>query len=256
MEVGTRLFPPQAVVCRNVNYQYPQGSAALTDFSLTIFEGEKVGVIGPNGAGKSTLLSLLNGLLRAAGEIRIFEHVIERRNSALIRSLAGLVFQNPDDQLFCPTILEDVAFGPLNMGLKKDQALDCVRTALDEVGLSGYENRSSLQLSFGEKKLAAIASILSMQPRLVLMDEPTSNLDAMHRRKIMRWIESTNRTCVITSHDLDMIWATCSRVVLIRNGRLIREGKTEEILSDQALLEANHLELPLAMQSRPMNAAQ
>jgi len=237
-----------AVNISGLSYSYPDGHPALNEISCSIHAGEKIGVIGANGAGKSTFLFMLNGLLIGSGTIRIMGHEVNRKNLSVIRSQVGLVFQNPDDQLFCPTIIEDVAFGPFNQGLKKAEALQRARYALEETGLSGYEERSSLRLSFGEKKLAAIAAILAMQPKVLAMDEPTANLDPLHRRRIINWLAGTTRTCIITSHDLDMILDVCSRVILLNIGRVIWDGKTNEILTNRQLLEENGLELPLTLQ--------
>jgi cobalt/nickel transport system ATP-binding protein len=247
MAVNETLKNDPAVAFEDLSYSYPDGFAALSHISCAIAAGEKTGVIGGNGAGKSTFLCMLNGLLQGSGSIRIFGKEVNRANLTEIRSLVGLVFQNPDDQLFCPTILEDVAFGPFNQGLDKEAVLMRCRQALDEVGLSGYEHRSSLRLSFGEKKLAAIAAILSMQPEIIAMDEPSSNLDPKHRRRIIHWLSASSQTCIVTSHDLDMIRETCRRVLLLNAGKLVADGEAETILSDQKLLEANGLELPLSL---------
>ena len=161
--------------------------------------------------------------------------------------MVGLVFQNPDDQLFCPTIFEDVAFGPANFGIDKKKLEERVSESLIEVGLEGYENRSSDHLSFGEKKLASIASIISMHPDIVAMDEPVSNLDHTHRRKIINWINKSEKTIIVTSHDLEMLLEVCNRVVLLNKGHVIADGPIMEILNDKALLKNNNLEQPLSL---------
>jgi len=229
-------------------YTYPDGTLALQGVSFGIQEGEKVAIIGPNGSGKSTLLTLLNGVRRAEGYLEIFGLPATRKNLVPIKKLVGLVFQNPDDQLFCPTIFEDVAFGPLNMGLPPDEVKKRVDAALSDVGLSGYQQRSSFHISFGERKLASIATVLAMHPRMIALDEPTSNLDLAHRRKIIRWIQNSRQTILLTTHDLDMALETCNRVLILNHGKFVADGPIEEILTDRQLLETNHLELPLSHQ--------
>ena len=238
-----------AVFCKQLEFVYPDGTSALNGISLNISRDEKVAIIGPNGAGKSTFLYVLNGIKNGSGKIEILGLKAEQKNLRKIKSLFGLVFQNPDDQLFCPTIFDDVAFAPLNSGLKKHQIEERVKDALQNVGLKNYEQRSSLHLSYGEKKLVAMASILSMQPKIIALDEPTSNLDPFHRRKIIKWIQNSTLTCIITSHDLDMILETCQRVYIFNRGKIVAEGNTQEILKDKKLLEENALELPLKWQN-------
>jgi len=237
-----------AITCKNVSYAYPDGTPALNDINIKIQNGEKVAVIGPNGAGKSTLLLLLNGIKHGSGTIKIFNYNLEEKSFRNIITLVGLVFQNPDDQLFCPRIYDDVAFGPLNLRLPESEIDKRVTEALEDVGLEGYEQRSSLHLSYGERKLAAIASILSLKPQLIAMDDPTSNLDPLHRRKIIRWLQQSVLTCVVTSHDLDMIVETCQSVFLLNRGQIVAYGLVEDVLRDKKLLEANDLELPLKWQ--------
>ncbi|MCB0282958.1 MAG: ABC transporter ATP-binding protein [Calditrichae bacterium] len=237
-----------AVYCNNVSYVYPDGTQALKNINFRLLPGEKAAIIGPNGAGKSTFLQLLNGIKRPQGEIKIFETLLSEKNLRNIKTHVGLVFQNPDDQLFCPTIFDDLAFGPVNLGMKEDETESRVTKALMDVGLQGYEKRSSLHLSYGERKLAAIASILTMNPWLIAMDEPTSNLDPLHRRKIIQWINRSNLTCLLTTHDMDMITETCQKVVLFNKGQVMAEGETKKILKDKKLLEENDLELPLKWQ--------
>jgi cobalt/nickel transport system ATP-binding protein len=166
--------------------------------------------------------------------------------------MVGIVFQNPDDQLFSTSIYEDIAFGPLNFGITKEEVGQRVKQALEEVGLQGYEKRSSLHLSFGEKKLASIATILSSNPQIIALDEPTSNLDSYHRRKIINWIKNSKRTVLIATHDLDMVADTAERAIVLREGTVRWDGKVEELLTDQKLLEQNYLELPLSLQPFPL----
>ncbi|MBN2029143.1 ABC transporter ATP-binding protein [bacterium] len=237
-----------AVRAQNLTYQYPDGTTALNGVQLEIREGEKVAVIGPNGSGKSTLLTLFNGVRKGEGTLQIFGHKVNKKNIRMIKKMVGLVFQNPDDQLFCPTIFEDVSFGPLNLGFDEAEIREKVKAALDDVGLNGYETRSSFHLSFGERKLASIATVLAMDPDLIAMDEPTSNLDLAHRRRIIQWIQQNPNTIVLTSHDLDMILETCQRIILLNRGRIVADDTADTILRDQSLLEANDLELPVRFQ--------
>ena len=234
----------EAIRLQELSYTYPDGSAALSGVSLSIAEGERVAIVGPNGAGKSTLLLHLNGILGANGGVTIFGVEARRRNLPEIRRSVGLVFQDPDDQLFMPSVFEDVAFGPLHMGLSEEEVRERVAKALLEVGLEGYEEKVPHHLSDGEKRAVAIATALSMEPRILVLDEPSSNLDPRARRSLIGLLKSLTQTQVIASHDLEMILEVCARCVLIDEGRLIGSGKTREILSDAALMERHGLEVP------------
>lgn len=234
---------------QEIHFAYQKSSPVFSGLNLQVRRGERLGIIGPNGAGKSTLLLLLNGLLKPEkGRVEVLGEAISPESEMKVRQTVGLVFQNPEDQLFCQTVFDDVAFGPLNFGLRKEQVTARVRQALNEVGLSHFEERSTFNLSFGEKKLVALATALSMQPEIVALDEPTSNLDAIHRRKIMRWVSQNGRTCLITSHDLDMIYDTCQRTIILNRGQIVADGPSEQILKNEELLKANDLELPLRFQ--------
>ncbi|HHJ53853.1 MAG TPA: ABC transporter ATP-binding protein [Caldithrix abyssi] len=237
-----------AIKCVNLHFTYPDGAQALRGVNLFVKENERVGIIGPNGAGKSTLLTLLNGVRRGRGEVEIFGNPVNGRNGVTVKRLLGLVFQNPDDQLFCPTVFEDVAFGPLNLGLDREEIEERVSDALEQVGLSGYEQRTALNMSYGERKLLSLATVISMQPKILAIDEPTGNLDPFHRRKIIRWINGCSGTFVITSHDLDMVWDTCDRVVILNEGKITADGSKQEILTNEKLLTDNQMELPLKFQ--------
>jgi cobalt/nickel transport system ATP-binding protein len=237
-----------AVKTKGLNYQYPDGTVALCDISLTIDEGEKVAVIGPNGSGKSTFLTMLNGVRSGTGYLEVFNHEMKKETVQNIKELVGIVFQNPDDQLFCPTLFEDISFGPLNQGHSPDKVKNLVEMAMAEVGLSGLQHRSSFHLSYGERKLASIATVVAMEPQFIALDEPTSNLDMAHRRKIIRWINKSTKTILLTSHDLDMILDTSERVIVLNKGRIVADGSVLEILKDESLLTANDLELPLSLQ--------
>jgi cobalt/nickel transport system ATP-binding protein len=229
------------VETKNLKYSYPDGTKALNGVSLIINEGERVGIIGPNGAGKSTLLLHLNGILGQNGSVRVSGMEISRANLKEIRRKVGIIFQNPDDQLFCPTVFDDVAFGPRNLRIPEDEVAGRVRQSLEAVGLAGFEERSALHLSFGQKKRVAIATVLSMEPELLVIDEPSSNLDPGARRSIIKLLQELGGTQIIVSHDLDLISQLCQRAIILNNGRKITEGSTQEILQSRELLEANAL---------------
>lgn len=234
-----------------LSFTYPDGRRALDGLSLAVREGEKVGLIGANGAGKSTLLLHLNGILpsdgrasRAPGSnrVRVLGMNVEKANLKAIRQSVGLVFQNPDDQLFCPTVADDVAFGPRQLRLPEAEVAARVEKSLAAVGLRGFEARSAFHMSFGEKKRVAIATVLSMNPKILALDEPTSNLDPRSRKELIRLLRRLGGTQIIASHDLDLIRTLCDRAVLLSKGRNVAEGAPERILSDTALLEAHGLE--------------
>jgi len=241
---------PVVLELSDIHFAYEKDRPVFKGLSLTVSQGQRVGIVGPNGAGKSTLLLMLNGILKARqGSVKVMGDQLTAQSETHIKQQVGLVFQNPEDQLFCPTVFEDVAFGPLNFGLSREQAQQRVQQALKEVGLNNLAHRSTLNLSFGEKKLVALAGVLAMNPQIVALDEPTSNLDAIHRRKIMRWIQENGRTCLITSHDLDMIFDTCHRTVILNRGKIVADGPSQQILKNKKLLEENDLELPFRFQS-------
>ncbi|MCX5656998.1 MAG: ABC transporter ATP-binding protein [Candidatus Omnitrophica bacterium] len=235
---------------RNLNYSYPDGTPALKEINIDVSKGESVGIIGPNGAGKSTFLLHLNGILRGKGNINILDFEMEDRNLSCIRKAVGLVFQDPDDQLFMPTVFDDVAFGPINMGLSKKEVEDSVIRALKEVDMLNSIRRSAHHLSFGEKKRVAIATVLSMNPEILVLDEPSSNLDPKHRRTLINFLKSLKLTKIVATHDLDLVLEVSSRIILIDNGELIKEGKVLDILSDKNLLEAHGLEIPALLAAK------
>jgi cobalt/nickel transport system ATP-binding protein len=231
-----------AIEITNLRYAYPDGREALKGLSLRVEEGEAVAVVGPNGAGKSTLLLHLNGLLDSSnGAVKIFGMAAARENLKEIRRRVGLVFQNPDDQLFCASVFDDVAFGPLNLGLGAEVVKRRVAESLATVGMSGYEGRSPHHLSFGEKKLIAIATVLSMRPEVIAFDEPSSNLDPRASWALMRTIRALGGTKIIVTHDLAFARRVTERAAVLNDGRIVAEGRTEEILADRALLMANGL---------------
>jgi cobalt/nickel transport system ATP-binding protein len=239
-----------AVEVDGLRYQYPDGTEALRGVAFFARQGEKVALIGPNGAGKSTLLLHLNGLLRGEGLIKVFGERVREETLHHIRRRVGIVFQDPDNQLFSPTIFEDVAFGPLNLGLRDAEIRERVQRALREVALEGLEKHSCFHISFGEKKRVSIATILALEPEIMVFDEPSSNLDPRRRRDLIRFLHAWTKTLIVASHDLDLVLDVCERVYLMNRGEIVAEGKTEQILRDKRLLEANDLELPLILQAR------
>lgn len=214
----------------NLTYTYPDGTRALDAVKLRVNKKERLAVIGSNGAGKSTLLLQLNGILRGTGEIRIQGLDMTDRNLPEIRRMVGLVFQDPEDQLFMPTVREDVAFGPANMGLSKIDVARAVERALAVVGMSNYESRSAHHLSLGERKKISIATVLAMHPQLLVFDEPTSNLDPKSRRELIKLMNALEATKIIATHDLDLVDQTCDRVIWMDKGRIIRDGDREDVL--------------------------
>ena len=232
---------------QGVSFAYERGRPVLSDVSFSIEDGESVGLIGANGAGKSTLMKALLGLVSAGGEIRVDGVRVEKASLSEIRRRLGFVLQNSDDQMFMPTVYEDMMFGPMNYGLSREQAEARVDAALARLGLAELKHRHNHRLSGGEKRMAAIATILAMEPDAVLMDEPTSALDPCNRRRVIDILRSLPQTKLITSHDLDMILDTCDRVILLSKGRVAADGPAEEILRDRALLEAHRMELPLSL---------
>ncbi|MBQ6474779.1 MAG: ABC transporter ATP-binding protein [Clostridia bacterium] len=228
----------------NVSVQYDKSEPVLKDLSFHIQKGEKVGLIGANGAGKTTLMNALLGLLPHEGTIEVEGIEVEKQNLPEIRKRLGFVFQNSDNQMFMPTVYEDMSFAPLNYGHSKEQVDRMIDDVLEQLELSELKYRHNHRISGGEKRMAAIATILVMRPHVILMDEPTASLDPYNRRKVIDVMRSFDRTMLVTSHDLDMIVDTCQRVILLSRGRIVADGKTDVILHDKALLEANRMELP------------
>lgn len=230
-----------------LSFSYPDGNVALRDINFYVHKGETLGVIGSNGAGKSTLLLHFNGLLEGEGKIKICGLEINKNNLKEIRKKVGFVFQDPQDQLFMPTIYEDVAFGPQNLGLKKADIDKRVKYALDVVSLWDKKDHLSYHLSLGEQKRLSIATVLSMSSEIMVLDEPNSNLDPACRRHLINLLRSFNVTKVIATHDLEMILDLADRVILLDSGKIITEGKPREILSKKTLLESHGLEVPLSI---------
>jgi cobalt/nickel transport system ATP-binding protein len=233
------------VEVRDLCFSYPDGTEALKGVSFRIEHGGAVALVGANGAGKSTLLLQLNGYLRATrGEVRIGETPLTRETIALARRAVGLVFQDPDDQLFMPTVAEDVAFGPLNAGLSPVEIESRVALALERVGMTRLRDRPPYRLSAGEKRAVAIATILAMTPDVLVMDEPSSNLDPRARRRLIELLRSFEHTKIIATHDLELVVEVCARVIVLDGGRIVADGPTREILNDEALMLAHGLERP------------
>ena len=228
------------IVARGLRYRYPNGVVGLDGVDLSVTEGERVAVLGPNGAGKTTLMLHLNGLLAGDGAL----DVAGIRGVRELRAAVGLVFQDPDDQLFMPTVGEDVAFGPLNLGLTRDEVTARVRVALAAVRMSHVEDRAPHQLSLGQRRRVAIATVLAMRPRLLVLDEPSANLDPRARRELLEVLDSFARTMLVVTHDLPFAARLCERAVILSGGRVAADGPCAEILADEELLAAHDLELP------------
>jgi len=232
----------EVLAIENLKFSYPDGQPALRGVSLSIHEGECVALIGPNGAGKSTLLLHLNGLLQShCGVVRVLGQVVRKKSFKTVRRQIGMVFQNPDDQLFSPTVFDDVAFGPLNLGMKEAEVLCVVQQALRAVGMGGYEQRSPHHLSLGEKRRIAIATVLAMSPPLLVFDEPSSSLDPVGKWQLIKLLRGLPQTKLIVSHDLEMVQALCSRVMIMNKGLITADGDCHTVLQDYDLLVKNRL---------------
>lgn len=233
------------LLVESLSFSYPDGQTALRDVSLRIHQCEKVALVGPNGAGKSTLMLHLNGILGdQEGKVRVAGLPVTKPNLPMIRAKVGLVFQNPDDQLFSPTVFEDVAFGPLHMGFPEDEVQARVDRALGQVGMSGYADRLSHHLSVGEKKRVAIATVLSMDPEILVLDEPSAGLDPRARRGLITQLHELPITMLVSTHDMHMVSEIFSRMVIMDEGRIVADGQTDALMKDTALLEAHGLERP------------
>lgn len=235
----------------HVTFAYESGKKVLNDISFQAKEQDAIGIVGANGVGKSTLLKLLVGLdLNYEGSIRIEDIPVQKETLPKIREKIGYVFQDSDSQLFMSTAYEDIAFAPRNYGLPQEEVTRRVCHALEMTGISHLKDKQIYKMSGGEKKLVSIATILSMTPDIIIMDEPTIALDPRNRRNLIHILNSFAHLKIIASHDMDMILDTCNRTILMAEGKIICDGATEEILSDQTLLERCGLELPLCMQKR------
>jgi cobalt transport protein ATP-binding subunit len=228
----------------DLRFKYPDGHEALKGVSLRIEPGEKVALVGPNGAGKSTLMLHLNGILPSEnGNVRVCSLPIKKDTLGKVRAAVGLVFQDPDDQLFSPTVFEDVAFGPLHMGLAEAEVRQRVDAALAAVNMSAYVQRVSHHLSVGEKKRIAIATVLSMQPEILVLDEPSAGLDPRARRGLIHLLRDLPQTMLVSTHDLRLVEEVFPRTVIMDQGRIVADGPTKQLLADTALLAAHGLEL-------------
>jgi cobalt/nickel transport system ATP-binding protein len=233
-----------AIDARGLTYRHPNGRVALSAVDLHVAHGERVAVLGPNGAGKTTLMLHLNGLLSGEGELSVAGLAVTRAALGELRARVGLVFQDPDDQLFMPSVREDVAFGPLNMGLDRAAALARVAEALAAVRMSDAADRAPHELSMGERRRVAIATVLAMDPALLVLDEPSANLDPRARRELLEVLETLDRTLLVVTHDLAFAAELCERAVVLSGGRVVADAPCEQILGDGALLAAHDLELP------------
>jgi cobalt/nickel transport system ATP-binding protein len=228
----------------DLHFSYPDGQQALRGTSLILQSGEKAALVGPNGSGKSTLMLNIIGILNGSGEIKVAGIPRKDDNLPLIRSRVGLVFQNPDDQLFSPTVYEDVAFGPLHMGYNEEETHQRVQSALDMVGMSEFSQRLSYHLSMGEKKRVAIATVLSMEPDLIVLDEPSAGLDPKARRSLIELLRTLPQSLLVASHDLLMVQELLPRTIILDKGQVVADGETETLLEDTALLNQHGLEMP------------
>jgi cobalt/nickel transport system ATP-binding protein len=226
----------------DLHFTYPDGKEALRGIDLIIQPGEKAALVGPNGAGKSTLILHLNGILEGDGKVRVCGLPITKENLGQVRASVGLVFQDPDDQLFSPTVFEDVAFGPLYMGLTEKEVYQRVEEALHSVGMGGYEKRISHHLSGGEKKQIAIATVLAMEPEILVLDEPTAGLDPRSRRRLINLISQLPQTMLVSTHDIPMVAELFHRTIVIDEGKIAGDSDTKAILADRDFLQKHGLE--------------
>ena len=231
-----------AIEIKNYSYKYADGVCALKDVNFSVGHGERIALIGPNGAGKSTLILAMCGFLQGTGDICIDGLKVNKSNIRKIRSLLGLVMQSPDDQLFMPTLFDDVAFGPLNMGLETNQIRKRVEDTLEKVGLSGMGNRAPHHFSAGQKRCAAIATVLSMNPKIITMDEPDSSLDPRSRGKLINLLRGLEQTLIIATCNMDFVARLCTRAILMDSGQIIADGPVRSILADSALMQNHGLE--------------
>jgi cobalt/nickel transport system ATP-binding protein len=240
------------ITARGLHFRYPNGVTGLAGVDLDVAHGERVAVLGPNGAGKTTLMLHLNGLLHGEGELDV-AGIHDMRE---LRAAVGLVFQDPDDQLFMPTVGEDVAFGPLNLGVPREAVRERVARALAAVGMEHVAGRAPHQLSLGQRRRVAIATVLALRPRLLVLDEPSANLDPRARRELLEVLDALDRTMLVVTHDLPFAARLCERAVILSGGRIVADGPCREILADADLLGAHDLELPEGFDLARLETAQ
>jgi cobalt/nickel transport system ATP-binding protein len=233
-----------AISARGLRFRYPNGVAGLDGVDLRVAHGERVAVLGPNGAGKTTLMLHLNGLLAGQGELTVARVQVAGGDARELRARVGLVFQDPDDQLFMPTVREDVAFGPLNLGVTPEEAAARVSAALGEVRMEHVADRAPHQLSLGQRRRVAIATVLAMEPSLLVLDEPSASLDPRARRELLETLDRLDETMLVVTHDLPFAAELCERAVVLSAGRIVADGRCLDLLGDEALLAAHDLELP------------
>jgi cobalt/nickel transport system ATP-binding protein len=233
----------KAIEIENFTYKYPDGTAALSDISLNVEHGQKLALIGPNGAGKSTLLLVMAGFAKGTGKVFVDGLEVNDKNLKKIRTRLGCCMENPDDQLFMPTLFDDVAFGPLNMGLSPGQVKERVADELRTVGLTGMADKAPHHLSAGQKRAAAVATILAMSPKIITLDEPDGSLDPRNRNNLMKLLRSLTQTLIIATCNMNFAASIADRAVLLDNGRIIADGEAKEIMSDFELMTKHGLEV-------------
>lgn len=243
-ERRTQVDAPAAIAIRELSYAYPNGHPALRDVSLTIQPGERVALMGPNGAGKSTLLMHLNGIIRGQGRIEVAGLTLDDTTVRQIRAIVGFVFQNPDDQLFSPTVYDDVAYGPLYMGLPVEEIRGRVRKALAAVDMSGFEERMPHHLSLGQRKRVSVATVLSMDPHILVLDEPSAGLDPRARKGLIALLRGLPQTLIASTHDMRLVRDLFDRAIIMQEGRVVVDAPASDVIADEALLEQYGLELP------------
>lgn len=244
------------IEANDLHFTYPDGTVGLDGVTFRISHGESVALVGENGAGKSTLLLHLNGYLSAErGIVRIGDSLLTKKSLPVVRRTVGMVFQNPDDQLFMPTVFDDVAFGPLNLGLSQEEVERKVAEALKTVGVEHLSKRPPYKLSQGEKRSVSIATVLAMSPDILVMDEPTSSLDPQSRRRLIELLKTFHHSKIIATHDLDMAMDLCERTIVLHKGRIAADGLTQELFQDESLLHSCGLEKPLRLQNCPVCGA-
>lgn len=235
----------------DLSFCYEKNITVLNNINLEIKDGERIGLIGANGAGKSTLFKALLGLIDVKGQIEVDNIVLDRNNINEIRKKIGYILQDPDNQMFMPSVLEDMIFGPMNYGLSKDEAISNAVNVLKELNLEYLKDKKNYKISGGEKRMAAIATILNMKPEVILLDEPSNDLDPKNRRQLINVLNNLKQTLIIATHDLDLLLEVVDRIIILNNGEVVKDGRIEDILTDETLLEDNHLELPHCLSKIP-----